>query len=217
MEIIYFDDCHHIEAYGIKSSKCLKRVFYINQAHEPDYKTKELVVCNELIRLKFRTNRLGENSFWGSEGFSSNHSYDGIVDEIVSSAFPVKHPIAPPFYVKVYPMNPVFSYCICKRPYLTRYVYLFDAIKLITEYGWRNISDSFQERTSFHIIEIGERILRRKGNEYIKKGIRNDIGVILNRFKKYYRISNSAEFETIITKLLIDFMTIQSTFKIKER
>lgn len=229
METIYFDECHHIEAYGIKSSKCLKRVFYIRQAHEPDHKIKQLVVCNELIKLKFINNALNDDYGFIGEGHYYNRSYDGVVDEIISTAFPVRHPI-PDITIflrrSYHPINPIFAYVICKRPCLIRWIYLYDAIKLINEYGWPNTSDNFQERTASTIVETGERILRDNKIKGIKKSTIKDVEVILNRFKKYYRIgskvyfnmaSSYSEFETNITKLLIDFMEIQSTFKIKER
>ncbi len=225
MDTIYFDQCHHIENHNIQSSKCLKRVFYITQAHE--YYPQKLAVCNELIRLKFQTHSLDDELHWIGEGCYLSKTYDGIIDEIISSVFPVKHSIPKSIpYLGRYSnsiTNPRFSYIICHRPCLLREITLYDSINLINQYGWNKVNNDFKQTVANNIVETGNRILKSDKKMYIKKGIKDEVAVILNRFKNYYRIGNrfyfttngSDEFNINITKLLINFLTIQSTLNLK--
>lgn len=121
---IYHGECCHIFSDDIRSSDCIRRYYEITPLRG---ERKRIIVCNEWLRLKVR-----ENAYkWKDNYFRTLRTYEDTIEEIVNEYFPV----GDLFYRKEdrSRINPTFTYCICKRPYLVGKIKLFDAIKLLVD------------------------------------------------------------------------------------
>ena len=123
-EGIYHGECCHIFSDDIRSSDCIRRYFEITPLRG---EMKRIIVCNEWLRLKVR-----ENAYkWGNDYYRGCRPYEYTVEEIVHEYFPM----GDVFFRKEDQsrINPSFTYCICRRPYLVGKIKLFDAVKLLID------------------------------------------------------------------------------------
>jgi len=151
-EGIYHGDCCHIFSDDIRSSDCIRRYYEITPLRGP---RKRIIICNEWLRLKVR-----ENACKWRGSYRSYRPYEYTIEEIVSEYFP----IGDLFMRKedVDKINPAFTYCICKRPYLVGKIKLFDAVQLLIDmqenFNSTEFNQHFIERTYFHIHEVARHL-----------------------------------------------------------
>ncbi|NMB81509.1 MAG: hypothetical protein GYA14_06795 [Ignavibacteria bacterium] len=208
-ETVFYDKCHHFGNDNIENDKCLKRYFDITEAHSDI--VKRLIVCNEFIRLKISSTNIQSviNNKYGESIYFDRANYRHIIDDIVHEVFPPKHPLScmeTNMHRSI--MNPVFDYVICERPYLMRGISLNDALRLILDYGWDNVNREFRRLAVLHLRDTCKNALMYKNIKRKKE----EIMIISNQLKR--GAIWGINYEQKLTTLLIDFLEIQSTFKL---
>ena len=197
-EGIYHGECCHIFSDDIHNPDCIRRYYEITPLRG---ERQRIIVCNEWLRLKVR-----ENAYKWSGDCRAYRPYEYTVQEIVNVYFPVDGSF--PFRKeKQSRVNPSFNYCICKRPYITSEIHLFDAVNLVMEsqenFSLHEFNDSFLTQIYSQIYEVARYL--DKYNKYKRK--KEEIRLLLRHL-------NTLNFDPRnndrITKLFILFFEIQS-------
>jgi hypothetical protein len=196
-EGIYHGECCHIFSDDIHSPDCIRRYYEITPLRG---ERKRIIICNEWLRLKVR-----ENAYKWKGTYRNYNPYEYTIEEIVNEYFP----IGDLFYRKEDQsrINPTFTYCICKRPYLVGKIKLFDAVKILID---------MQENFNFN--EFNHQFIEQAYSQI------HEVAAYLDKYAKYKRQTekirhllrhlNSHSFDTEnprrLIELFIQFFEIQT-------
>lgn len=190
---IYHGQCEHLDCDDIRSSSCQKRYFDL---FDP-YKTEvyRIIVCNDYLRLKLRE--------------KMEMSYHSRLNQVLYEIFNVylTKEIQYFWHGPNKANNPLMSYCVCNRPYVTSYITLHESVRIITtwEHSYYSVyHQMFRERVIDLVKSTAEYFMKFQKYRYQEMKIKD----ILKKLQRYQNCHDSK----IYSELFLIFFEIQSKF-----
>lgn len=146
-KVIYHEECGCLFADNIRSDECRKRYYTVRDLENQD--TKQIVICNEYIRLMLNEYQIGKR-FVGYN--TRQYKVERIIEEIIGEYVNIGNAV----YSRGNDLTDVsINFVVCERPWICRTINLVPALEMIREGNFMIYEETFNaiknylERTTY--------------------------------------------------------------------